>query len=156
SKFNAGKGRAGVGGAAGAAQKNPSQIVFDRTAMKDEKATDPWSALKQRIHKQLIETMDLKKVDTETGNDPKKKAILREKTKTVVVELLDREEHPFRSRDEIQKLVKEILDEALELGPIQDLLQDDSVSEIMVNRRDQIYVERGGKLVLSNTIFSGT
>jgi len=136
--------------------KAPSQIVFDRSQMKDEKPSDQWSALKQRVHKQLIETMDLKKVDTETGNDPKKKAVLREKTKTVVVELLDREEHPFRSRDEIQKLVKEILDEALELGPIQDLLQDDSVNEIMVNRKDQIYVERGGKLVKTNSTFSGT
>jgi len=131
-------------------------VVFDRSQMKDEKPSDQWSGLKQRIHKQLIETMDLKKVDTETGNDPKKKVVLREKTKTVVVELLDREEHPFKSRDEIQRLVKEILDEALELGPLQDLLNDDSVSEIMVNRRDQIYVERSGKLVLTNATFSGT
>ncbi len=134
----------------------PSSIVFDRSQMKGEKPSDEWSSLKQRIHRQLIETMDLKKVDTETGNDSKKKAVLREKTKTVVVELLDKEVHPFRSRDEIQMLVKEVLDEALELGPIQDLLLDESVSEIMVNRKDQIYVERSGKLVLSNKTFSGT
>lgn len=149
------KGAAKAGGA-GAEGKRPSEIIFDRSQMKDEKPADQWSALKQRIHKQLIETMDLKKVDTETGNDPKKKAVLREKTKTVVVELIDKEDHPFRSRDEIQKLVKEILDEALELGPIQDLLLDDSVTEIMVNRKDQIYVERGGKLVKTTVSFSGT
>lgn len=137
------------------AKKAPSQIVYDRSQVKDEKPSDEWSALKQRIHKQLIDTMDLKKVDTETGNDPKKKAVLREKTKTVVVELLDKETHPYRSREEIQRLVKEILDEALELGPIQDLLDDDSVSEIMVNRKDQIYVERSGKLVKTNVGFSG-
>ncbi len=131
-------------------------IVFDRTQLKDEKPQDQWSALKQRIHKQLIETMDLKKIDTEVGNDQKKKAVLREKTKTVVVELIDKEDHPFRSREEIQKLVKEILDEALELGPIQDLLNDDTVTEIMVNRKDQIYVERNGKLILTNASFSGT
>ncbi len=135
---------------------SPNMVVFDRTQMKDEKPSDEWSSLKQRIHRQLIETMDLKKVDTETGSDPKKKAVLREKTKTVVVELLDKEEHPFRTREEIQKLVKEILDEALELGPIQDLLADESVSEVMVNRKDQIYVERGGKLVKTNLSFSGT
>jgi len=134
----------------------PSQIVFDRSQMKDEKPIDEWSALKQRVHRQLIETMDLKKVDTETGNDPKKKAVLREKTKTVVVELLDKEVHPFRSREEIQRIVKEILDEALELGPIQDLLNDDSVSEVMVNRKDQIFVERNGKLVKTAATFSGT
>ncbi len=149
-------GNKAVAAAMGKKEGSPVNIVFDRSQMKDEKPADQWSALKQRVHKALIDTMDLKKVDTETGNDPKKKAVLREKTKTVVVELLDKEEHPFRSREEIQRLVKEILDEALELGPIQDLLQDDSVNEIMVNRKDQIYVERGGKLVLSNATFSGT
>ena len=131
-------------------------VVFDRSSMKDEKPSDQWSSLKLRIHRQLVETMDLKNVDTEVGRDSQKKAILREKTKTVVVELLEKEEHPFRSREEIQRLVKEILDEALELGPIQDLLADDSVSEIMVNRKDQIYVERNGKLTLTNVGFSGT
>lgn len=130
-------------------------VVYDRSQLKDEKPQDAWSNLKLRIHKQLIDTIDLKKVDTETGNDPRKKAVLREKTKTVVVELLNKEEHPYKSREETQKLVKEILDEALELGPLQDLLLDDSVSEIMVNRKDQIYVERGGKLVLSQSTFSG-
>src|ERR1019366_679959 len=86
SRFGGGKPKVGGGAAAGGApEKAPSQIVFDRTQMRDEKPSDPWSALKQRIHRQLIETMDLKKVDTETGNDPKKKAVLREKTKTVVV-----------------------------------------------------------------------
>jgi pilus assembly protein CpaF len=155
-RFNAGRGgnKPGAAAAAGKEQGN-ANIVFDRTQMRDEKPADQWSALKQRVHRGLIETIDLKKVDTETGNDPKKKAVLREKTKTVVVEILDKEEHPFRSREEIQKLVKEILDEALELGPLQDLLQDDSVNEIMVNRKDQIYVERGGKLVKTNVGFSG-
>jgi pilus assembly protein CpaF len=138
-----------------AAGGQTAAVVYDRSQNKDEKPSDQWSALKLRIHRQLIDTIDLKKVDTETGNDPKKKAVLREKTKTVVVELLDKEEHPFRTRDEIQKLVKEILDEALELGPLQDLLADDSVNEIMVNRKDQIYVERGGKLVKTNVGFSG-
>ena len=146
-------GKSGPGGAKDGG--SPAQVVFDRSQMRDEKPSDQWSALKQRIHKQLIETMDLKKVDTEVGNDPKKKAVLREKTKTVVVELLDKEDHPYRTREEIQRLVKEILDEALELGPIQDLLADDTVSEIMVNRKDQIFVERSGKLVLSNATFSG-
>jgi len=148
------KSASAIGKAGASADKKNTMVVFDRN-QRDEKPSDEWSALKLRIHKQLIETMDLKKVDTETGNDAKKKAVLREKTKTVVVELLDKEQHPFRSRDEIQKLVKEILDEALELGPIQDLLADDTVSEIMVNRKDQIYVERSGKLVLSGQTFSG-
>ena len=45
----------------GAEVKAPSQIVFDRSQMKDEKPADEWSALKQRVHRILVETMDLKK-----------------------------------------------------------------------------------------------
>jgi pilus assembly protein CpaF len=51
-------------------------------------------------------------------------------------------------------LVKDVLDEALGLGPLEDLLADDEVSEIMVNRADQIYVERGGKIEVCERVFS--
>lgn len=52
-------------------------------------------------------------------------------------------------------LMQEIVDEILGLGPLQPLLRDGSVSEIMVNRFDQIYIEKAGKLQLSNYSFSG-
>jgi Flp pilus assembly CpaF family ATPase len=51
-------------------------------------------------------------------------------------------------------MVKEVLDEALGLGPLEDLLADDSVSEIMVNARDQIYIERSGKPQMSKVTFT--
>lgn len=51
-------------------------------------------------------------------------------------------------------MVKEVLDEALGLGPLEDLLADDLVTEIMVNARDQIYVEKAGKPMMSKTTFS--
>ena len=51
-------------------------------------------------------------------------------------------------------MVKEVLDEALGLGPLEDLLADDAVSEIMVNARDQIYIEKAGKPQLSPVLFS--
>jgi septum site-determining protein MinD len=52
------------------------------------------------------------------------------------------------------QLVKEILDEALGLGPLEDLLSDDSVTEIMVNARDQIYIEQNGRPALSRVTFT--
>src|SRR6185437_12742235 len=52
------------------------------------------------------------------------------------------------------QMVKEILDEALALGPLEDLLADDSVTEIMVNARDQIYIEKSGKNQLSKVHFT--
>jgi pilus assembly protein CpaF len=58
------------------------------------------------------------------------------------------------TRELKQQLVKEVLDEALGLGPLEDLLADDSVSEIMVNARDQIYIEQGGRPGLSKTTFT--
>ncbi|PKN24620.1 MAG: pilus assembly protein TadA, partial [Deltaproteobacteria bacterium HGW-Deltaproteobacteria-22] len=51
-------------------------------------------------------------------------------------------------------LIKDVLNEALGLGPLEDLLADDTVSEIMVNHSSQIYVERSGKLTLCDKVFS--
>ncbi|MHB1845044.1 MAG: CpaF family protein, partial [Deltaproteobacteria bacterium] len=53
-----------------------------------------------------------------------------------------------------ERLVRDVLNEALGLGPLEDLLADDDVTEIMVNHAQQVYVERGGKLTLSEKIFS--
>jgi len=52
-----------------------------------------------------------------------------------------------------RKIVKSVLDEALGLGPLEDLLNDNTITEIMVNRFDQIYVEKSGKLTLSDARF---
>jgi pilus assembly protein CpaF len=52
------------------------------------------------------------------------------------------------------RLAKQVLDEVVGLGPLEDLLADDAVTEVMVNRFDEIYVERGGKLTKSEITFS--
>lgn len=120
--------------------------------MEAEKTIDPRSALKLRVHKELVERIDFKKEGTN------KAAIqaLREKCKTVVVEILNQEDLSSiaQGRDELQVLVKEVLDEALGFGPLEDLLADPSVSEIMIIARDRIYIERSGKNQLSKTFFS--
>ena len=69
--------------------------------------------------------------------------------------LLDEEGGSITSRDVRRKIVKEVLDEALGLGPLEDLLADPKVTEIMVNRADQIYVERSGKLEKTKVRFLG-
>lgn len=119
------------------------------------KALDAWTAMKLRIHKGLVETMDLKKQNIDTS-DPKQRDLLREKTKKAILDLLQREDTSgvLQSREQSAQIVKEVLDEALGLGPLEDLLSDDSVSEIMVNARDQIYIEKGGKPQLATTLFS--
>lgn len=118
-------------------------------------AIDPWTGMKLRIHKALVEQMDLKKMSGDTS-DPKHKGVLREKTQKVILDVMNQEDTTqiCPSRELKAQMVKEVLDEALGLGPLEDLLADDAVTEIMVNARDQIYVERAGKNGLSPVVFS--
>lgn len=114
---------------------------------------DPWTDLKSRIHKSLVEEMDLKKTD---DDDPKAVIILREKTKKTVVELLSKEDTKgiLNSREDMNQIVKEILDEALGLGPLEDMLADKTISEIMVVGPKKIYFEKSGKVKLSDVTFT--
>jgi septum site-determining protein MinD len=116
---------------------------------------DPWTAMKLRIHKALVEQMDLKKMNTDTS-DAKQRAILREKTQKGILDILNTEDtNSLLSTRELKaQMVKEVLDEALGLGPLEDLLADDAVTEIMVNARDQIYIEKAGKPLISKINFS--
>ncbi len=116
---------------------------------------DPWTQMKLRIHKALVETMDLKKNDANTS-DPKHRAVLRERTQKAVLDVMAQEDTAalLNSRELKSQMIKEVLDEALGLGPLEDLLSDDLVTEIMVNARDQIYVEKAGKPEMSKVTFS--
>jgi pilus assembly protein CpaF len=119
----------------------------------EKKAQNAWVALKRRIHKSLVEEMDLSKQD---DNDPKAQIILREQTKKLVVDLLGKEDTKgiLNSRDDMNRIVKEILDEALGLGPLEDLLADKECSEIMVVGPEKIFFEHGGKIKKSDVIFT--
>jgi len=125
------------------APRIPGQLII---------TVDPWSALKLRVHKELVEKIDFKK---ESNNTAGNKA-LREKCRAAVVEILNHEDTASvaPTRDDLQQLVKEILDEALGFGPLEDLLADDAVTEIMVNNCNQIYMEKSGKPMLSKSVFS--
>lgn len=116
---------------------------------------DPWTMMKLRLHKALVEAMDLKNTSTNT-KDPKQKAILREKTQKAILDVINTEDTAalLNTRELKAQMVKEVIDEALGLGPLEDLLADDLVTEIMVNARDQIYIEKAGKAQLSPVTFS--
>lgn len=122
-------------------------------AVGDDKKRDQWTELKSRIHRSLVEEMDLKKQD---DNDPKAKIILREQTKKMVVELLGKEDTKsvLLNRDDMNRIVKEILDEALGLGPLEDMLADKTISEIMVVGPKKIYYEQSGKVKKSEITFT--
>lgn len=116
-------------------------------------ARNAWVDLKIRIHKSLVEEMDM---SDGNDNDPKAQIILKEKTRKLVVDLLGKEDTKgiINSRDDMQQFVKEILDEALGLGPLEDLLANKSISEIMVVGPDKIFYEQEGKVKKSDITFT--
>lgn len=115
---------------------------------------DPRSAFKLRVHAQLVDKMDLKKEELDRNLSEAKKAELRTKAQSIVAEVMNNEEHPWKAREESAKLMKEILDEALALGPLEDYLADPDISEVMVCRADLTYIEKAGKIQKAPTNFS--
>lgn len=114
---------------------------------------DAKTLLKLRVHSELIRTIDLKKILAETGDNENKEKEMRAKTQRDIGLIVDKEA-PDLARDERQKLVKDVLEEALGLGPLEDMLADPSISEIMVNGANKIFVEKGGKVQLSGIKFT--
>lgn len=139
-----------------ARQKKPDKIVKPSSGGDSggkSSAGDPWIDLKARIHRQLVEEIDMKKHDSD---DEAAKRILRKKTQETVVKLLNKEDTKsiLTSHNDKNQIVKEILDEALGLGPLEDLLANKAVSEVMVVGPRKIYYEEGGKNKKSDIVFT--
>jgi septum site-determining protein MinD len=112
-------------------------------------------AIRARVHERLLELVDLKEMDAiALEKDDKKKRELMNKTANAIQRLLEEEAKSVENRNERSQLAKDILDEALGLGPIEQLLEAEDVTEIMVNGKDQIFVEQGGKITLSDLEFT--
>lgn len=110
--------------------------------------------LKRRIHARLIEGMNIKRMDLKVFSDHKKTKELRDRAEITVANLLVEEAGSFIPSQEVrQKLIKEILDEALGLGALEDLLADQEITDIMVNNKNEIFVERFGKIEMSSKKF---
>ena len=117
---------------------------------------DPHATLRRKIRGQiqdeLIVRMDLKRLTAYGVDREELERQAREKIDEIVAEVIKSGKLP-RSIDP-DRIKKEVFDEALRLGPLEDLLDDPSVSEIMVNGPHQVYVERGGRLQLTDLQFA--
>lgn len=102
--------------------------------------------IKRRIHTKLVDKLDLSRVGELEGD------VLRREIRLVVEHLCDTED-TFLNRNERDRLVEEVLDETFGLGPMELLLKDPSISEIMVNGPKNVYVEKSGKLVKTSVVF---
>lgn len=143
----------GGSGPGGVAQLKGATDKKSGPGSKADRALNPQTLLKMQIHSALIKEMDLKKDLTNSQGDESKETELRTKTTRVITQLIDKLGQGL-PRDQRSRTIKEVLDEALGLGPLEDLLADPSVSEIMVNGFDKIYIEKGGKLTLSTVTFT--
>ena len=103
------------------------------------RATDPYGELKTRVHHAVIATLGAELFRQDANQD------LTERVLRSVTEQLALDRTPL-TREERRQLVREITDDILGYGPLEPFLRDDSVTEVMVNAFDRIYVERHGKL----------
>ena len=106
--------------------------------------------LKKKIHERLLIDLDLRHLDLSQHSDEE----LRTKTEAVVRNAIVTMAAEVPTWVRQDQLVKEVVDEAIGLGPIEDLLADPTIDEIMVNNWDSIYVERKGKLELTDKSFT--
>lgn len=133
-------------------------VVGEHTEAAEEKAPAPttslgntwnmsrYTELKLTLHRKLIDTMNLSAIDEMTPEE------FRSNVGDLVRDLVSEEQTPL-NQTEKQQLVNDILDEVLGLGPLEPLLKEDAVTDILVNTHKQVFVERDGHLHLTKVQF---
>ena len=107
---------------------------------------DRYFELKSEIHRKLIGVLNLERV----SSVPKDR--VRAEIGRVVERLLEDERVPMTTAEQ-NRIIEEVLDEVLGLGPLEPLLKEPSISDILVNAYNKVYIERNGKLVLTQVRF---
>jgi pilus assembly protein CpaF len=102
--------------------------------------------IKQRLHRSLVEQLDMSKVEDMDDNQ-----VTAEIRRGISI-LLAQDSFPLTAEERI-RLAQELEFEILGLGPLEPLMQDNSISDILVNRSDEVYIERRGHLELTNVQF---
>lgn len=115
-------------------------------ADKDKKRKEKMQELKVELHKRLLDNLNLAAIETATEAD------LRQEIVSITAEALD-EMSVVLNKDERATLHQELYDEVMGLGPLEPLLKDETVNDILVNGPRQIFVERAGKLQLTDITF---
>src|SRR5437868_1827861 len=105
--------------------------------------------LKRLIHGKLVDKLDLSRVSDLAGDT------LRREIRLVVERLCDTE-NPLLNRMERERLIDEVLDETFGFGPLEVLLKDPTISDILINGPHKIYVERRGKMERTDVKFRDT
>jgi pilus assembly protein CpaF len=131
----------------------PAPKLSRRTNPNADSKVVAYTKLQKDVHDRLIEYLDLRHLDIEKLGDEE----LWNRTDKAIGDIVRSMDQDGEIPDvDLAQLRKDVLNEALGLGPLEEFLGDDDVSEIMVNSANQIYVERGGRLSLANKSFSSS
>ncbi len=122
----------------------PSRSNTNATAI--TRTADRYFELKSEIHRKLIGVLNLERV----SSLPKDR--IRAEIGRVVESLLEDERVPMTTAEQ-NKIIEEVLDEVLGLGPLEPLLKEPSISDILVNGYNKVYIERNGRLALTQVRF---
>ena len=127
--------------------KNRSSNIEEPEKIKKDEKKDKYSEIKMKSHREVIEIMDKdnKYRDMEITS-------LASEVKSLTEAILERE-MGFLPLSERQNIASEITDDIVGLGPLEPLLKDPNVTEVMVNGPNQVYVEKKGKLILTDVSF---
>jgi len=126
-----------------AANNTPAPSVHER-----QRVVDPFAAVKASVHQALLDSLGPQLYDPHLDQSE-----LETKVRHTLQEVIDHEETPLSLADRT-RISQEVADEILGHGPLEPLLRDSEISEIMVNGPDSIYVERAGKLYPVEARFS--
>ncbi|MCL4188228.1 MAG: Flp pilus assembly complex ATPase component TadA [Rhodobacteraceae bacterium] len=124
----------------------PVNPALAATADKEKKRKDRLAELRLELHKRLLENLNLAALEHASENE------LRSEIAAIASEALE-EMSVVLNKDERQGLNQELYDEVMGLGPIEPLLKDETVNDILINGPRQIFVERAGKLTLTDITF---
>jgi pilus assembly protein CpaF len=128
-------------------QQQQRSMIGGQSAKRERSAmADGFQQLKLAVHNRLFETLDVSRLESLEAN------MASQKVTTAISEILDEEGRLLTDADRA-RLIEEIKNELLGLGPLEPLLWDDEITDILVNGPSQVYVERGGNLYLTDVSF---
>jgi pilus assembly protein CpaF len=125
-----------------------NSILAVPTATSAKMRVREYQELKTRIHQELLNRLNLEHLTRVRREDAEPEI------RTLIVELIESETHTtLLSLAERENLVGDVLNELFGLGPLESLLRDPDISDILVNRFDRVYIERNGKLEETDVMF---
>jgi pilus assembly protein CpaF len=113
----------------------------------DRQNSDEFYRLKSQLHQELVAGMNLSLIDTLSPDDARREV-------RRVADVLCQRSSSLLNRGERERLVNEVLDETFGLGPLEPLLKDPTITDILINGPNTVYVERGGQLERAQVAFT--